>query len=79
MYMYMRKLQVCVHSKSDDEGHHYFTYLQFCGLFYGVLQGRGSKRDGYLRQLGEPKGAFENAREYSGVLSHLPPLDPPMP
>ena len=46
----------------------------FC---YGVLKGGGSKGEGYLRHLEEPRGALGNTREYSGVLSCLSPLDPP--
>ena len=42
-----------------------------------VLKGRGSKGEGYLRQLGEPRGALGKTREYWGVLSYLRPLDPP--
>ena len=40
-------------------------------------KGRGFKGEGYLRQLGEPRGALGKTREYWGVLSYLPPLDPP--
>ena len=43
---------------------------------YGVLKGGGSKGEGYLRHLGEPRGALGNTREYWGVLSYLTPWTP---
>ena len=45
--------------------------------FHGILQGGASKGEGYLKHLREPRGALGNTREYWGVLSYLPPLDPP--
>ena len=43
----------------------------------GVLEERGSKGEGYLRQLGESRGALGKPGEYWEVLSYLSPLDPP--
>ena len=34
----------------------------------GILQGRGSKRECYLRQLGEPSETLGKTREYWGIL-----------
>ena len=51
---------------------------------FGALREEGPRGGGYLRHLGEPRGALGNTRgalgntrEYWGVLSYLSPLDPP--
>ena len=43
----------------------------------GILNGGGSKGEGYLRHFGEPRQALGNAREHRAVLSYLPPPGPP--
>ena len=45
-------------------------------LNHGILKGREAKGEGYLRHLGEPREP-KRTRESWGVLSHLPPLEPP--
>ena len=44
----------------------------------GVLTGRGSKGEGYLRQLAELKAGLEKTREHWGVLSNLLFLETPL-
>ena len=42
--------------------------------FYWSFREGGSKREGCVRHLGEPREALGNTREYWEVLSYLPPL-----
>ena len=44
---------------------------------FRLVRGGGLGGQGYLRHLGELRGALKNTREYWKVLSYLSPLEPP--
>ena len=55
--------------------------LRAFGSYYGVLKGGRFQGQGYLKQLGEPRGALRGLGEDKGVLRSLklPPLLRPPP
>ena len=46
-------------------------------LICGILKGGGSKGEGYLKHLREPRGALGNTKGVLGSLKLPTPLDPP--